>query len=986
MKKILIAALLYSIGGSGLGATTTLERLQPTQVASVKNNTISLNGTWQFQYDPRSKWENIIVPGEAVMQGFAIEHDQPFMYRKYVTVPSDFRNKQVLLRFDGVYSYAKLYVNGKYVRDHHGGFTRWEADVTDFIKNGAKNEVVLEVTDRHDDVSYGSAYAHHPIGGILRDVTLYAVDKNVSLANFVAETLLDSLYENATLRLKYNAIANNDNYKLKATLRDGNTIVKEQTFDVAKGNSINNISVENPKKWDAEHPNLYTLDIDVSENGVSKAKYTKKIGFRKVEINGNRMMVNGKQVKLRGACRHDIHPTLGRVTNNYLDSMDVVLLKRSNQNFVRTSHYPPTERFVEYCDQMGVYVECETAICFINTHGQRNYEKSRRNMHDSPDYTERIMGQLKEMVSTHRNNASVIFWSIGNESTYGKNFQFSYDWLKGEDHTRPIIFSYPGTVPAGVKVYDIASMHYQDVKGNLNQYGARSAGYQVDGYPALFDEWAHVPCYTYATLRDDPNIREFWGKTLDLMWDGTFNARGGLGGAIWGYIDETFMIPEPEKGTPFWKEFAHTAKPEGFRGNAVGYGEWGIIDVWRREKPEFWGTKKAYSPIRLETEQIRDFVPAKSLFLNVYNRFDHTYLNEIDVNYTYNNQEFSGMIDRIAPHTKGVIKVPAQEWKSGSVLMVKFTDKHGELIDAYNVVIGEEQKMEAGTKGNFTALKLVNKGNFTTIEGEGFSIPFNNETGLIENATSKETVVIDKGPFLYIDVNFNHLTGAEVRSKARNFILDDRLWEKESFDIREENDKVVCNLKGKYNNVSVDMVMSVHADGKMDIYYQAEGEPNGYLREMGLKFILPEAFDAVNWERKGYWNYYPEGHFAGNSGKAPLYNSKVPAYGENPSQEWHMDTHNYYYWSDKGAPCNNPLTQWAKGMKENVYTYQLQAPKGSLTVFSPNGDIACRINKVKDKELILYVNNRWDYPEIAWGGYCKVLTLTPVYGAMSIQF
>ena len=136
---------------------------------------------------------------------------------------------------------------------------------------------------------------------------------------------------------------------------------------------------------------------------------------------------------------------------------------------------------------------------------------------------------------------------------------------------------------------------------------------------------------TYATLQEDPNIREFWGHSIERMWSGLFDAPGGLGGAIWGYVDETFMLPEPKVGTAFWKEFARTAKPEDYQGKCVGYGEWGIVDVWRREKPEFWATKKAYSPVRLMTTEVASFLSGQRLLLPLYNRFDHTDLDEIKI-------------------------------------------------------------------------------------------------------------------------------------------------------------------------------------------------------------------------------------------------------------------------------------------------------------------------------------------------------------------
>jgi len=141
--------------------------------------------------------------------------------------------------------------------------------------------------------------------------------------------------------------------------------------------------------------------------------------------------------------------------------------------------------------------------------------------------------------------------------------------------------------------------------------------------------WAHPACYVYQTLQTGPNIREFWGQSIDLMWSNLFDSPGGLGGAIWGYGDETFMLPVPKVGVPWWKEFARPANPEDFQGNCIGYGEWGIVDVWRRKKPEFWSAQKAYSPVRLLLETVTEFTHGQRIILPVYNRFDHTRLDEI---------------------------------------------------------------------------------------------------------------------------------------------------------------------------------------------------------------------------------------------------------------------------------------------------------------------------------------------------------------------
>ena len=856
MKQI--KTILFAFGCSfllsGTKAFAQIERLPNEasypvlqELAGVETPAVLLSGTWQFQYSPDSKWDKIQVPGEPAMQGYAIEHDKPFTYRKSFTVPADYAGKHTILRFDGVYSHARLFVNGTFVREHHGGFTRWETDVTPFVRPGKKNEIRLEVTDRLDDISYASGYAHHPIGGILRDVTLFALPETC-LYDFYAETHLDAAYEDAVLKIGYSSpVAGGAEVAYTLTEPSGRRYPLVQSrFPLEEGGNMNELPVKNPLKWDAEHPNLYTLTITLSKDGKEIGRFDRRIGFRDVKIEKDRMLVNGMPVKLRGACRHDIHPTLGRTTTAELDSLDVILFKRSNMNFVRTSHYPPTERFLEYCDRYGIYVESETAVCFVDTYRQKNYAPGKTQ--DSAEFTPRYLSQCREMVKSFRSHPSILFWSIGNESVYGTNFQQCWDWVKATDKTRPVIFSYPGSVGEKKPVYDILSMHYQDVNGNLNQWNRSTHGFQGEGIPALFDEWAHPACYTYATLQEDPNIREFWGHSIERMWSGLFDAPGGLGGAIWGYVDETFMLPEPKVGTAFWKEFARTAKPEDYQGKCVGYGEWGIVDVWRREKPEFWATKKAYSPVRLMTTEVASFLSGQRLLLPLYNRFDHTDLDEIKIRYTYKGVEKELPAPSIAPHQKGLLVIPAEAWEEGELLSICFYTATGELLDAEQVSLGSDYHVRLADSEASPVngvLQVEETAGMMTIKGDGFEIPFSKETGLISNATSKGQVIIEKGPFLHLDINLNHLTGAEVRKSARKFLTSDSDWKKQSLTYTRKEGAVEVALSGFYQDVQTDILIRISPAGEMNVSYVVAGQPNGYLRETGLSFYLPERLDYL---------------------------------------------------------------------------------------------------------------------------------------------
>lgn len=957
--------------------------VKPDKVAGVQRQQFSLSGSWQFQFTPKGTWYTVKVPGELAMQGFGIEHDQPYLYRREFVLPSDFKGKNTIIRFDGVYSYARLFVNGQFVRDHFGGFTRWEADITSFVQTGRKNEIRLEVTDRKDDISYASGYAHHPIGGILREVSIYALPQT-RLTDLKIETHLDSTYTDAKLRLSMEASAT---AQIKYQLIDpsGKSVtLQNATLSLGIGANNQEFAISHPMKWDAEHPNLYTLLVDVDPGTDRHYSFAKKIGFREIKVIGNRMLVNGSPVKLRGACRHDIHPTLGRSTNRELDSLDVALFKRSNMNFVRTSHYPPAEDFMNFCDEMGIYVECETAVCFVSTYRQKNYAPGTSQSDEA--FASHYMSQMQEMVKTFANHSSVLFWSIGNESTYGTNFQSTYDWTKGWDRTRPVIFSYPGTVPKDKVCYDLLSFHYPGVDGNMEQFGPSTRGFQTAKYPSIFDEWAHVPCYTYTTLQDDPNIREFWGASLDKMWSHLFDATGGLGGAIWGYIDETFMIPDLKEGTPYWIQFARTSKPKEFEGKCVGYGEWGIVDVWRREKPEFWGTKKAYSPIRVLQTTFSSFTSDAPLYVPIYNRFDHTSLNEVTMKLHYEGQVQSMRLPSILPHQKGALIIPANDWKSGDTVLLEFFNTQGELIDAEQLTLGAEaHKLPMNLSKE--ELAVIDNPDYLTIRGVTFEIPFNKATGLIEKATSHGKVVIDKGPFINLDLNFNHNTGPEVREKARNFILDDQTWNKQSLTWKKMGSTVQVRLVGTYRNITVTYNIKIESTGQCSFSFQTVGEPNGWLRESGAKFYLPKEMSGLSWKRKGYWSYYPTYSFAGNEGQTSLYNAHAVAYGADPKQSWGEDTRNYYYFADKGAICDRPLTNRAKGMKENVWQYTVaRDQKAAIKVISADASLGCRLNKMADERLLLYVNTRWDYPEIGWGDYCKTLDASPNYGHITLQF
>lgn len=943
-----------------------------TEVAGVEIPEITLNGTWKFSMNPPEEfwrndvdffdWKNIQVPGECQMQGFAIKHDTPYAYKHNFFIPEDYQGKQILLNFYGVYSYARVWVNGQFVREHYGGFTKWNCDITKHVTPGETAILTVEIIDRIDDISYASGYAKHQIGGILRDVVLTALPKQY-FSTLYFETDLDNDYKDAELKAFYKLSQASASKLLIKIYNPENKLIGNKEIQNATQEGEISLLVKNPLKWDAEHPNLYTVVTSIVENDEEIWSNAERIGFREVVVDGNSLLVNGMPVKLRGACRHDIHPLLGRMTTSEYDKKDVLLAKEANMNFIRTSHYPPSEAFLDYCDEYGIYVEDETAVCFVGSHRTFDYQASGASQNHS-DFTDRYLSQLEEMVQNHRNHPSVIIWSIGNENVFGSNFVKSYRWVKENDQTRPVIYSYPGPVPDSVRNYEILSMHYPDWKGNLKQYGLETKGFSYKEMPVLFDEWAHVACYNNPTLRTDPNVRNFWGQSLDSMWTTVFEADGGLGGAIWCMIDETFMLPEDLDGfNDWWGKLDPHVIPATYMGPCVGYGEWGIIDTWRRKKPEFWATKKAYSPTKILLKQINDFAPGEELVLPIHNRFDHTDFSELKITYRYG--DYADELDnvKLKAHTKGEIIIPPREWEAGEKLYVGFYGPDNMLIDEYLIQLGlPKVDLPKVQKGE---LELADNEKDVLIVGSNYSLIINKKTGLINNLVIKNDTLIKSGPYINLSI-----PGKRTQYSTIQMADYTQNWVCTEFDYTLKNGIVHIITKGNYDSIAAKFDMFMDEHGVLSIDYTISNAPEGkMIQESGIKFIMGNQFAKLKWNRNPYFSIYPETDLGRAEGEVDLDNKPAMNYRERPNHEWEMDSKGFYYF---GLKAELPFTNIARSLKENIYSFTLSTSGNSKIQILDKGKQACRFDKLDGKNVLI-INDQWDYQSLLWGNYSKMI-------------
>ena len=987
-KHLHHAAFLFPLMAMVMLGCMKTENTQQYKVVGVKNPEISLNGTWEFTLHPTAEPAEIIhgsvnrkeveVPGELAMQGFPIKHDSSYMYTKTIHIPEDYRNKIIKLRFDGVYSYAKVWVNGHYIRSHNGGFTRWECDITSVVEPGEQAMLVMKIQDRKNDLSYGSGYAKHQIGGILRDVSLRALPK-VHFRNFYYETELDERYEDATLSLFYD-LSETADVTIGIDLLD--TAMNKMGIypdDFSPGTQPIKLILEDPAKWTAENPNLYTLRVSLKKEGKIIHMFTEKIGFREIEMQGNEMLVNGQPVKLRGACRHDMHPTLGRMTTSELDRRDVLLAKEANMNYIRTSHYPPSEAFLDYCDQYGIYTEVEAPVCFVNTYRTPDYDSIR---HSGPDFQATMLNQLKEMVKQHRNHPSVVIWSTGNENHYDQNFQASYNWLKNEDSTRPIKFSFPGTVPDSVRCYDILSMHYPSYKGSRTEYGITVNNFECDKMPVIFDEWAHVPSYNKPTLQRELNIRNFWGITLDSMWTKLFRADGGLGGAIWGYIDETFSLPLNQKGFGEWWGINHeNNNPLDYVGPTVGYGEWGIVDVWRRKKPEFWSVKKAYSPVRLLKTEINDFERGVKLELPVWNRFDHTNLNEITVEYTYQGQTETITGPDIQPHERGMVRLKPYEWANGEDLKVAFYDHQHRMIDRYLLKLGKNEKPDSeehlSGKSN---LKVSEKNSTLIITTADLKYSLDKSKGMINYVASSNDTIIKGGPHVVLKTEGEKMLAFSVDT-TKSYEAG---WKTDNVDVVRTNDSVKIRADKYLQDIHCQYTMHITQSG-IEVDYSFIHIPDERIRELGMKIAVSSEFSNLKWEREGYWSVYPPGHMNTLVGETSLRSNIDQIYREKPRKRWCRDVKSYYYKGLDHPSYSYRIAREIFSFKENIKSYVLSnQDKGISLEIAKASMPSCRLSQEDAKHMELYVVHLLDYPDLGWRNYERRFKTGTYSGAFSV--
>jgi len=872
----------------------------PLSVPGGDDLRVYLNGIWQFSVNPEVGFQDlpvnasdsetgINVPGEWSMQGFTVPKGGSAGYSRNFEVPA-WKGQRIKLRFNAVYSKCEVWINGSHVGSHEGGFTPFELDVTDVVKTG-KNRIALRIKNESlaDTLASGSKYAVHPLGGISRDVHLFAVPE-VHIASLHLTTDLDENYRNAVLATEIN-VANESGNKSKdiecrLSLRrwtahdfdpDINTfkIGTISFIDISADNSVSGSvesEISNPLKWDSEHPNLYVLTAELLVKGRVVEVVKQRFGFREIEVQGNQLLVNGSAVKLHGACRHEVYPLSGRSLPQGQWRKDADIFRKGNCNFIRTSHYPPDEKFLNACDELGMFVEDEAPFCWA-----RQHDAEARNL---------IVHETLEMVERDRNHPCVIFWSLANESGWGAGFADSSKAVRRVDPSRPQIFSY-GKV-------DLASRHYPGITGPAKVADADR--------PTVFDEYSHLNAYNRFELVTDPGVRDAWGRGFASMWEKMFKSRGCLGGSLWAAIDDSFAMPD---------------------GSWVGYGTWGPIDGWRRPKPEYWHMKKIYSPIRIKT--MHPALPAvgRNLVLKLENRFMFANLSECKVEWRPTGEDDTMQkqdLPDIAAGAGGNLVLDVADYNlKGRSIYLKFYGPRGFAVDEYLIPVGP-QVMPAPESAKDAVmyppqLRETDESLVVKVGGQEFSISKN-------SGNLADGGVLLGGPqLMLLPLNGGggtQMTGGHHIYEPYTAVCSN--WKCKKVEAKSVGDGTVkITVTGRYKEAEGRYKYIFCSDGIINIEYNFKSLINVNPRQIGIVFDLKKSCDTLSWNRKGQWTVYPEDHIGRISGSANAFagmHSCGPA-GPRVTPDW--------TWSKDG---NKLGSNDFRSTKSNIYYAQLTNDAG----------------------------------------------------------
>lgn len=856
-----------------------------------------INGNWNFNWVEHpdqapqdfykmdfdaSGWKTIKVPANWELNGYGtpiyVNVDNEFRPNEppyaptvdnpvgcYVTefiVPKSWRNRQVFINFGAVKSAYYLWINGQFVGFTEDAKTNAEFDLTPYVQTGM-NRLAMKVF-RFSNGSYFECQDFWRLSGIERDVILYS-KPIVNIADYEVHAGLDQYYKNGTFSIDVtvdNPTGKDIKYgTLEVAVYDGDKeIVKTSRAlkeAVGKHRLKAGRTLPGIKPWSAEHPNLYRLEIKILDRkGRVQEKLETNIGFRTSEIKDGKLLINGQYVLIKGVNRHEHDPYTGHVISRESMEKDIAMMKQMNINTVRTSHYPDDPYWYELCDKYGLYVWDE-ANC--ESHAQGYGEKS---LAKDPQYQGMVWSRNRNMLERDKNHPSVIMWSMGNECGNGVNFEYTYDWMKNRDQSRPVTYEraiYDRNTDAIGLMYASPKYLQHFVDEKLDTLGR----------PFIMVEYCHAMGNSMGGLQD--------------YWD-VIEANEQLqGGCIWDWVDQSFIVHDDKKDVD-WLAVG------GDFGHAYGVGDDdafcanGVVSSDRTPHHHAAEVKKVYQPIKFKP------VDLTNCEFEVTNWLSFTNLDEFEVSYkVYTNEKTiheEGLEFNLKPFETQRFNI--QRFRSygqpGEEFFVRFSVKlkqnepfrpAGTEV-AYDCFKLDYPSEPMSLKENKGAVKVYPTDNgYLTISGSDFTLLLDERTGLLSSYIFDGQKIIND----YLKPNFWRAPtlNDEVDSHGslwwKQAGLDNLTAERMATDTKTMEDgrlmiHQTIHLKNAFGDLQmiVNQIYIISADGEVALNNRVEVVGDATcLPKVGMQMHLPKDFENLTYFGKDAENY-PDRNAAGTFG------------------------------------------------------------------------------------------------------------------------
>lgn len=881
--------------------------------AKESNYKQSLNGKWKFYWQrglknqpenfqlisfDDSHWDEINVPSVWQTQGYSvpyyyastfpkafsrskgkipsIDHDMQEIgfYRKSFTLNENFNGREIFLHFGAAKSALEVYVNGEFVGYSQGSMTPHEFNVTKVLKPG--ENVITAKLYRYSDGSYLEDQDMWWLCGIYREVYLFAEPK-LCLRDFYFKTDFDDSYtdSNVTLNMYINNY-NNIRGKMTASAKlidsnNGEILLGTKETELSGGNEAVTFTetVKAPEKWSAETPNLYTLVMTIELDGKIICVKTYKVGFKKVEIKGEKIYYNGMPLMIKGVNRHDFDCDNGWAVPREIYTQDLDIMKQNNINSIRTSHYPDDPYFYDMCNKYGFYVMDE---CEVETHGVRRKGVPGSN----PVWTGAVVDRMQRMVLRDRNNPCVFMWSLGNEAGDGSNFmemkkaalvldnsrQFHYegdfdltksDVISRMYPTKDIMEKLGNKQPITISLYDNIA----------NQLAADSKPIKAEMYegkPVVLCEYAHSMENSLGNFQE--YIDDF--EKYDNM----------CGGFIWDFVDQALHVKDENGndnylyGTDFQGQEPHKLidipNTTAMTGSNVYFCANGIIGADRKPHPQIVEVKHGYQNIGITA------VDASNGEFKLKNKFLFTNLSDFNCKWVIKaegEEVLSGELGKIecAPLEECNIKIDFDSSKLPKdkevILTVSFEttkeslgiEKDYEIAFEQFIINAMPQPKDDNADGN---LDFDINGKRVTVKGDNLEVIVDNGKIVSYKIDGKELLKAPLMPNYFralTDNDIDFLNFTPQWAKFHPFYA----WQRATHHTRADKTEVIENK----NAVEIHIAFStaglkksvatyrVYPDGRLYVFHSAV--PTKGMLRFGYQMTMDKSMEYITWYGRG---------------------------------------------------------------------------------------------------------------------------------------